>query len=233
MIETYEDDGGPDPTGSGEYDNPCDDPGFVPDYRKVRFGLATALLNDGFFNYEINTNGHGSLCLLWFDEYDNAGQGRGYLGQPLGPAVRAVGPLAAPNLVGGGDFESQADLDQWDLWADTDEGYSATVALDGGTAASGTASARIQVLQAHGTDWQVSFSFEPVEVVSGTDCTLSFWAKADRARYASGWVEQTEDPWETYLWFGAFPLTTTWQQYEVGGAATGSDQHRKHTPVAG
>ena len=77
MIETYEDDGGPDPTGDGSYDNPCDDPGFVPDYRKMRFGLATALLHDGFFSYEINTNGHGSLCLLWFDEYDAAGAGRG------------------------------------------------------------------------------------------------------------------------------------------------------------
>jgi len=27
------------------------------DYRKTRFGLATGLLNDGFFSYEINTNG--------------------------------------------------------------------------------------------------------------------------------------------------------------------------------
>ncbi|HFQ95446.1 MAG TPA: hypothetical protein ENK30_02630 [Anaerolineae bacterium] len=56
MIETYEDDGGSDPTGSGDYDNPCDDPGFTPNYQKMRFGLTTALLNDGYFSYEINTN---------------------------------------------------------------------------------------------------------------------------------------------------------------------------------
>ncbi|MDE3090438.1 MAG: hypothetical protein KGJ80_13735 [Chloroflexota bacterium] len=91
MVETYEDDGGPDPTGNGSYNNRCVQAGFTPNYRKMRFGLTTALLNDGFFSYEMNTNGHGSLCLLWFDEYDNAGAGRGYLGTPLGAAKPVMG----------------------------------------------------------------------------------------------------------------------------------------------
>jgi hypothetical protein len=223
MIETYEDDGGPDPTGPGEYDNPCDDPNFTPNYRKMRFGLTTALLHDGFFSYEINTNGHGALCLLWFDEYDNGGQGRGYLGQPLGPAVRALPPLTSPNRVEGGDFERQADLDLWDLWADEEEGYSATLSLDGTTAASGTGSARVEVLQSQGTDWQVSFSFTPTEVVSGTDYTLSFWAKADHPRRIGAWVQQGEEPWETYLDLGTFSLTTAWQPYEFAATAVASD----------
>jgi hypothetical protein len=84
MIETYEDNSVP----SGQYNNPCEKSGFQPNFRKMRFGLATALLNDGYFSYEMNTIGHGSLCLMWFDEYDNAGAGRGYLGYPLGPAVQ-------------------------------------------------------------------------------------------------------------------------------------------------
>jgi hypothetical protein len=223
MIETYEDDSGPDPTGGGEYDNPCDDAGFVPNYRKMRFGLATALLHDGFFSYEINTNGHGSLCLLWFDEYDNAGQGRGYLGRPLGPARRAVPVLPTPNLVRGGDFENQDELDEWGLWADTGEGYAATLSLDSTTAASGTASARVQVVQSAGTDWQVSFSFEPVGIVSGTDYTLAFWARADRLRAINAWVQKNNPDWDTYLWFGSFPLSTTWQAYEIAVPAAGND----------
>ncbi|MBP7686470.1 MAG: carbohydrate binding domain-containing protein [Thermoflexales bacterium] len=214
MIETYEDDNGADPTGDGGYDNPCVKPGFVPDYRKMRFGLTTALLGDGFFSYEINTNGHGSLCLLWFDEYDNAGQGRGYLGQPLGTANRAIDALTTPNQLSGGDFENQADLDQWDLWADT--GYAATFALDSGAA-------RISVTQAAGVDWQVSFSFAPITIVSGTDYALSFFAKADRARNLSVWVQQNQSPWEGWADFGSAALTTTWQKYEVAGTATGSD----------
>ncbi len=81
LAETYEDEEMPNEDGS--YDNPFDKPGFVPDYQKMRYGLTTALLGDGYFSYEISTAGHGSLGLMWFDEYDNAGKGRGYLGQPV------------------------------------------------------------------------------------------------------------------------------------------------------
>ena len=48
----------------------------------MRYGLTTALLGNGYFSYEIATAGHGGLGLMWFDEYDNAGKGRGFLGQP-------------------------------------------------------------------------------------------------------------------------------------------------------
>lgn len=223
MIETYEDDSGPDATGDGSYDNPCEHTDFTPNYRKMRFGLATALLNDGFFSYEINTNGHGSLCLLWFDEYDNAGEGRGYLGQPLGAAQRAISSLTTPNLVSSGSFESQVDLEQWDLWADTSEGYSATLELDTTTAAAGNASAKINVLQTGGVDWRVSLSFEPLSVISGTEYTLSFWGKADSSRSIDAWVQRTEDPWDTWFWYESFSLSDAWQYYELTAVASGSD----------
>ena len=116
--------------------------GSTPDYRKMRFGLTTALLNDGFFSYEINTNGHGSLCLMWFDEYDNAGAGRGYLGQPLGAPYRAISALNTPNLLPGGGFESDEDLARWDLWSETSEGYAASYWRDTTTAAEGNSSAK-------------------------------------------------------------------------------------------
>ncbi len=221
MVETYEDDGSPDATGDGSYDNPCDDPDFVPNYRKMRFGLTTALLNDGYYAYEMNTNGHGSLCLMWFDEYDNAGAGRGYLGQPLGEAYRTGNPALGSEMLTGGDFESQADLDNWNLWTDT--GYAATIALDSTTAQSGASSAKIDVTQAHGTDWQVSLTLSPVAVISGTDYTLSFWAKADRDRNISAWAQQSSDPWDGYLNFDTVALTTEWQHFELPVTATGSD----------
>jgi hypothetical protein len=81
LIETYESDSWLDP-------NPFGTPGWHPNYQKMRFGLATALMGNGFFSYEMATNGHGSAGLMWFDEYDNAGAGRGYLGQPTGAALR-------------------------------------------------------------------------------------------------------------------------------------------------
>jgi hypothetical protein len=93
MIETYEDNSVP----SGTYNNLCEQPGFQPNFRKMRFGLTTTLLNNGYFSYEMNTDGHGSLCLMWFDEYDNAGVGRGYLGYPLGDASQVESFRLTPN----------------------------------------------------------------------------------------------------------------------------------------
>ena len=223
MIETYEDDGGPSATGDGSYANPCDDPNFVPNYRKMRFGLTTALLNDGYFSYEINTNGHGALCLLWFDEYDNVGAGRGYLGQPLGPAYRVSSTALGVNMLSGNDFEAQSDLDQWDFWADGSAGYTGSVVLDHTTAGNGATSARIDVTQAQGTNWQVAFSFAPFEVISGTEYTLSFWAKADQLRPISTWAQQPVDPWQDYLGFGDVTVSAEWQHFVQTATATGND----------
>jgi len=221
MIETYEDDSGPDPSGDGSYTNPCARPGFTPDYRKMRFGLATALLNDGFFSYEINTNGHGSLCLLWFDEYDNAGQGRGYLGQPLGSARRALDALPTPNLLSGGGMDGPADLQGWDFWAD--DGYAGTLAIDPTVRRSGAGSARIQITQAAGVDWQASLSYAPIELANGGDYTLSFWARSDQARPLSAWAQRGSPPWDIWLDLGAFDLGPEWQYFEVSAVSSGAD----------
>lgn len=88
LAETYEDEDMPNDDGS--YINPYDQPGFTPDYQKLRYGLTTALLGDGYFSYEINTAGHGGLGLMWFDEYDNTGKQRGYLGQPKEDAYKVM-----------------------------------------------------------------------------------------------------------------------------------------------
>jgi len=219
-IETYEDDSVP-PPGDIAYVNPCTRPGFVPDYRKMRFGLTTALLGDGFYSYEINTNGHGTLCLMWFDEYDNGGKKRGYLGQPLGPAYRPAGIQLGPNLVSGGNFETQGDLNQWNLWADS--GYAATLTRDAGTAGSGASSARINITQAGGTGWKVSFSFHPVGLQKNKDYTVSFWAKADHGRPVSVWAQQGADPWKTYFEIDPVVLSSTWKKYELPVTANTTD----------
>ena len=61
------------------------------DYQRMRLGLTTALLGNGFFEYDLVDN---TTLPLWFDEYavDATGvattalSGKGYLGQPLGDA---------------------------------------------------------------------------------------------------------------------------------------------------
>jgi hypothetical protein len=63
--------------------------GAHDNYRLMRFGLTSTLMSDGYFSYALSSSGHAVNGLDWFDEYDNAGAGRGYLGQPTGPAAKA------------------------------------------------------------------------------------------------------------------------------------------------
>lgn len=221
MIETYEDDGGPEPTSDGIYDNPNSHPFFEPNYRKMRFGLTTALLNDGYFSYEINTNGHGYLGLLWFDEYDNAGEGAGYLGLPLGPAYSVADFQLTGNLVSGGDFNTPGELEEWNFW--TLEGNKAVFSLEKDRFVSRNQVARIDIEQTNGEDWQIALSFENIEVAAGKEYTLSFRAKADRERDLSFWAQENKEPWEDYLDFGRVELTTEWRQFEVTAQSSGTD----------
>jgi 5-hydroxyisourate hydrolase-like protein (transthyretin family) len=74
--------------------------GAANDYRLMRFGLTSALMNDGYFSYALSDRGHAASGLYWFDEYDDAGAGRGYLGQPTGAAT-AVGDAYRRDYAGG------------------------------------------------------------------------------------------------------------------------------------
>jgi hypothetical protein len=58
------------------------------DWAAMRFGLATALMGDGLFAFDDGVLGHDAAW--WYDEYDGAGRGRGWLGRPLG-AMRDLG----------------------------------------------------------------------------------------------------------------------------------------------
>ena len=53
-------------------------------YRQVRFGLASTLMEDGYFAYDFGTNDHSQLW--WYDEYDVN------LGQPTGESKNLFGP---------------------------------------------------------------------------------------------------------------------------------------------
>jgi hypothetical protein len=62
-----------------------------PAWQGMRNGLAATLMNDGYYfadagSYDEETTANQ----LWFDEYDGAGAGVGYLGQPLSSAAGAA-----------------------------------------------------------------------------------------------------------------------------------------------
>ena len=53
------------------------------DYAAMRLGLAVALMGDGYYSYDNGVFGH--YVSWWYDEYDGAGRGPGWLGEPVGP----------------------------------------------------------------------------------------------------------------------------------------------------
>jgi hypothetical protein len=57
------------------------------DYAAMRLGLATALLGDGYFAFDDGAH----EVAWWFDAYDGAGRGPGWLGHPQGPPTRVAG----------------------------------------------------------------------------------------------------------------------------------------------
>lgn len=84
LMEVYDDESVPDDDGDGSYDNPLDDRDFEANEQRFRLSFTSTLLGDGFYSYEVNTNGHGVLGLMWFDAYDLGKDQKGYLGYPLG-----------------------------------------------------------------------------------------------------------------------------------------------------
>jgi hypothetical protein len=73
---------------------------YSPAWQGARYGIAAALMNNGYYfadsgNYDQETVGNHR----WFDEYDNAGAGVGYLGQPVSGALGAPQTAAWSNGV--------------------------------------------------------------------------------------------------------------------------------------
>jgi hypothetical protein len=57
------------------------------DYAAMRFGLAIALMGDGYYAFDNGVFGH--YVAWWYDEYDGGGRGIGWLGYPESAATRA------------------------------------------------------------------------------------------------------------------------------------------------
>jgi len=222
-IETYEDNSYPSLNKTIEH-NDCNNPTFNPNYRKMRFGLTSALLNDGYFSYGYSTQGPVS-CLMWFDEYDNAGFERGYLGYPIGNAQRLVTALTTPNLIQHGKFETNEDFEAW-LTLSKENG-SVSANPDPSNPATGTFSAHLESIQTSGGDRQATFSYAPIPVIKDKEYTLSFFARSEKSHVISVWAEQDSKPWNHRLNFGEFSLTKEWQKFELPVTAEASDQQAR------
>lgn len=184
------------------------------DYQKVRFDLAAALMGDGYFVFDSGEY-FAPHPLWWYDEYDNAGRGKGYLGQPLGPAYRLIDSLSTANLTAGGRFENQQDFENGPLYAHAPAGYTATLTLDS-DAAEGNYSAKITNMGPYGATWYIKLDSPPFVAASNTDYTLSFWAKATEPFEVLLWVEGPDIGGVHHNHLSPrLVISTTWQLHQL------------------
>jgi hypothetical protein len=67
---------------------------YSPAWQGARYGITAALMNNGYYFADYGSYDAETVAARrWFDEYDNAGAGVGYLGQPV--AVSAGNPQTA------------------------------------------------------------------------------------------------------------------------------------------
>jgi hypothetical protein len=185
-------------------------------YRRMRFGLVTALLEGGLYSFEFGDTWHGNAW--WYDEFDGAGLGKGYLGSPLGDAYHAAGPLTTTNVVQNPGFE-ELELLPWALQVRS----GARAALEGIpiTATHATTIAARIAITASGQTADVRLEQANVPLVDDRAYTLSFWGKAPRSHWkVEARLHADGSLGTSYGLDDTVELGTTWQQYWIPFEAT-------------
>jgi hypothetical protein len=80
---------------------------YSPAWQGARYGIAAALMNNGYYFADGGTYDEETVAnRRWFDEYDNAGAGVGYLGQAVSSSLGAPQTVAWSNGVWMREFKN-------------------------------------------------------------------------------------------------------------------------------
>ncbi len=185
-------------------------------YRRMRFGLASALMGDGMYAFDFGP--YGLSMPWWYDEYGAPplpelapGQNlpaRGYLGQPMGQPQLLVGRLTTPVQTVNGSFDSG--LTGWSLWVPEGNPAKAELTYDASGGVNGTGAAHI-VIGTASTLRDVEFRQAGLATLTDQSYTLSFWARSSVTRTLL--INLKKDPdGENYGFFGLqATVTPAWQ----------------------
>jgi hypothetical protein len=186
---------------------------FARDYYPyMRFGLATTLMQDGYFTHEIGDTDHGNGW--WYDELDFD------LGFPLGPSqfigsaeVNTANPVLNP------DFEDGL-LDPWALVVEADTGNTAQLRHEQVDVASGSRAARVDI-QATVPDRRGTITLQQrdLSLVEGTTYNLTFYAKSDIARRIAIASQKGSPDWRNYGLYRLVWISDQWQEYTISFTA--------------
>ena len=224
-----------------------DDTGYgtTANEQKRRFAIGTALLFGAYITVAYSPHHIGEDPIPWPEEYDNAGRGTGYLGDPTGAAacllpaltttdlidgVGALDDVGAPtgsDLLGGaGSFAGAGDVAAWSLYYGALDPPHYGHAANAYEAVAGEGYMRVDVdVAADGID-QILAYYNIGSVVGGKKYRLQFDAYAS-VNVTQIWPTAIQDgsPFDTLIdW--AYPdgiiLEDTKQTYTLDFRATGS-----------
>ena len=171
-------------------------------YPNVRFGLTLALMNDGFFTFDLGDAG-GNVA-WWYDEYDFR------LGVPTGPN-KQLSAGGGPNLVSNGGFEQSAD--GWYLYVAADGHAAATGAIDSSISAEGSNAFRIDITAPDSAEWNINLSQGNLPLSAGATYQLQFWARASTPVSIVADIQGGPPDYPNYGLYTWVNLTSTWQLY--------------------
>lgn len=173
-------------------------------YPNIRFGLALALMNDGFFTYDLGDAG-GNVA-WWYDEYDFS------LGVPTGPN-KQLNTRGGPNLVSNGGFEQGSN--GWYFYVADDGHAAATSAIDSSISAEGQNAFRIDITGPDSDEWNINLSQGNLPLTAGATYQLQFWARASKPVSIVADVQGGAPDYPNYGLYTWVNLTSTWQLYSL------------------
>jgi hypothetical protein len=190
-------------------------------YQRMRFGLATALMAGSHYLYDLSTN-YAGQSTYWYDEYDNGGSSApGYLGLPVSPAF-IVDPVAGPNLLQNGGFESpdtshvcaSSGATGLDHWCMEDHLNRGTISQDCSTAHTGNCSVKATLSPGPPLlHYQFQLKQDGLQIQDGGSYTLSFWGKAEAPRTVKLEISRDVADWEVFTEHRTASLSTDWRFY--------------------
>lgn len=186
------------------------------DYKRMRFGLATALISASSFTYANSPKWYDTLC-FWNDEYDNAGRMQpGYLGQPAGPPFKFDSTTLIPEIILNGMFSNG--LTAWNPWIQTgvcNGNPAGTVEADYGEYYTPPASARLQPACIAPEEWHLQLVQDNLQAVQpGQRYLLTFMAKASTNRSIRVEVSRTNPFTSIGLW-QLENISTEWTEHRI------------------
>jgi hypothetical protein len=193
-------------------------PGAAWNARRVRFGLGSAALGNGYgvFNDGAPGTYGDSYMTWWYDEYAvDLSTGRssaelrhtGWLGQPLAPWRQMIWVGNRPDAVSNSGFETDVTTG-WTFASDN----GSTIARDATTAGAGSASARIHVTAPGARPWSVQYgTIGTLAMNAGQVYSVTFWAKASASRPITLIAALPVGE----LTSKTVSIDTTWRQYQV------------------